>query len=101
MSDGNGYGDRPEIFAYHRLGRVLSFSFNEEMADRIHTELLARREQVEADGGRVTAPLYKFEQTLRRLLDRPAPQIDTSEADRTIARVVDHLQRNMTVTPTG
>ncbi len=71
-----GYGERPEIFAYHRLGRVLSFSFNEEMADRIHAELQSHRESVEQEGGRVTAPLFKFEQTLQRLLERPAPKVE-------------------------
>jgi hypothetical protein len=76
MSNEQGYGDRPEIFAYHRLGRVLSFSFNEEMADRVATELREHREALEAEGQRVTAPLYKFEQTLQRLLERPAPHVD-------------------------
>ena len=73
------FGEPPEIFAYHRLGRVLSFSFNEEMAERIHVELHERRQAVEEKGERVTSPLYKFEQTLRRLLDKPP----TRSADHT------------------
>lgn len=69
------YGDRPEIFAYHRLDRVLNFSFNEEMAHRIAIELQEHREAVEEDGDRVSAPLFKFERTLHRLLEQPAPEI--------------------------
>lgn len=76
-----GFGDKPAIFAYHRLGRNLNFSFNEEMADAVHGILAANRASVEGDGQRVPAPVFKLEQTLQRLLERPAPHVNEHRTD--------------------
>jgi hypothetical protein len=76
-----GFGDRPAIFAYHRLGRNLNFSFNEEMADDLQAILAANRGSVEDGGQRVAAPVFKLEQTLQRLLERPAPHVNDHRTD--------------------